>query len=67
MDGAFRVADLARPDRQPGQARVAGVEPVLARPGVRGADPFQQQGFWTDSAGKQQQVGGAGVTTVYVL
>lgn len=29
--------------------------------------PFRQQGFWTDSAGKQQPVGGAGVTTVFVL
>lgn len=29
--------------------------------------PFRQQGFWTDPAGKQQPVGGAGVTTVFVL
>lgn len=29
--------------------------------------PFRQQGFWTDPTGKQQPVGGAGVTTVFVL
>ncbi|WP_198347416.1 hypothetical protein [Nocardia terrae] len=29
--------------------------------------PFRQQGFWTDTAGHDQPVGGAGVTNVFVL
>ncbi|MGB6243319.1 hypothetical protein [Gordonia sp. (in: high G+C Gram-positive bacteria)] len=29
--------------------------------------PFRQKGFWTDSAGLQHPVGGAGVTTVFTL
>ncbi|MEU8895644.1 hypothetical protein AB0C65_07290 [Nocardia sp. NPDC048505] len=29
--------------------------------------PFRQEGFWTDTAGNPQPVGGAGVTTVFVL
>ncbi|MFE6860172.1 hypothetical protein [Nocardia sp. NPDC057668] len=29
--------------------------------------PFRQEGFWTDTAGQEQPVGGAGVDTVFVL
>jgi len=29
--------------------------------------PLKQQGFWTDGAGHEQPVGGAGVTSVYTL
>ncbi|MGW4245606.1 hypothetical protein [Nocardia sp. NPDC004722] len=29
--------------------------------------PFRQDGFWTDTAGHEQPVGGAGVDTVFVL
>ena len=29
--------------------------------------PFKQQGFWTDGAGHEHPVGGAGVTSVYAL